>query len=664
MLRQIDAGCAIEPAQHVEILVERLAVCIRVGAPHGVNQIVPRDERSRMARELLQDADLFRRELHGGSIRKVCAQVGMDHGSGEFERDGGQPYAVELGKSRRLVSAPGNLPLDSRSHFPESEWLSNIVVGTRRKRLGGETIIVVGGRDDYGESVTARAPLTDHVQPGRDLCTVGEVHDRNVDIQTSGHSQRVLYARNGMEDVAVDAFEESCEYEADIAVVFEQEDVPATLAHRLDFRAMTRSPQIVFGFESDLNAPPRVRRGDRLSDGITTLAVIAVMREVAASSHRRNPGGNARASVDVELARSQHGELARVMGTLGVKVKFAPGLADDPRGAIVEEAIVVLPEMGILARPQNKSGGADAEPMVALLAQHRPIQRIVDPALLDGRDVLRIGRTLYVAPTATTSGEGIAELRAIVEPFGYDLREVELHGCPHLKLAASFVPPHYLVLNPAWADSKQFGDLVVLGVDEREPLAASTLPVNGTTLVSGAYPKTERRLRNAGITIRRVDVSEFHKMETGLSSLAVIVEPRAVRSASSPVGFKVIQTATAPGTRGLFASAIVHGGVVYVSGQLPIDPATGRAVDGEIEDQTNQVLRNLSDVLSASGSSLGRVLRLTCYVADTKHVDRVTAACALALTGHRPAGSVVAARMLHPGCAIAVDAIAAVSDER
>lgn len=367
-------------------------------------------------------------------------------------------------------------------------------------------------------------------------------------------------------------------------------------------------------------------------------------------------------AIDGEMARSQHAELARVLGKLGAKVRFAPGLADHPRGALVEEAIVVLPEMGILAKPQDSSRGADTESMVPLLAQHRPIQRIVDPAILDGRDVLRIGRTLFVAQSQGTNAEGIADFKAIVDPFGYDVLEVELRGCPHLKLAASFVPPHYLVLNPAWADPKQFGDLVVLSVDEREPLAASTLPVSGTTLVSGAFPKTERRLRNAGITTRRVEVSEFHRMEAGLSSLAVIVEPRAVRSASSPVGFKVVQTAAAPVASGLFAPAIVHGGVVYVSGQLPIDPTTGRKVVGEIEDQTNQVLRNLSDVLSASGSSLGRLLRLTCYVADAKHVDRVTAVCARALTGHKPAGSVVAARTLQPGCAIAVDAIAAVSD--
>jgi N-Dimethylarginine dimethylaminohydrolase len=197
------------------------------------------------------------------------------------------------------------------------------------------------------------------------------------------------------------------------------------------------------------------------------------MREVAASSGRRNPAGSARAAIDIEIARCQQAELARVLGKLGAKVKFAAGLAERPTSAMVEEAVVVLPEMAVLARPQESAHGTDAEPMVPLLAQHRPVQRIVDPALLDGRDVLRIGRTLFVAPTAATNLEGIADLRAIVEPFGYEVREIELRGCSHLKLAASFVAPHYLIVNPAWIDPKQFGDLVVLGVDEREPLAAS-----------------------------------------------------------------------------------------------------------------------------------------------------------------------------------------------
>ncbi len=392
-------------------------------------------------------------------------------------------------------------------------------------------------------------------------------------------------------------------------------------------------------------------------------AVIALVREVPASLNQRMPVDGAHAPIDVKLARKQHGEFARVLGDLGVFVKRVPSVATDSGGIFMASMAVLVPEVGAMARSADSSRLAEVESVIPLLAQHRPIQRISDPGTLEGDDVLRIGRVLFAATSPGTNAEGVAELRTIMEPFGYQVRSIELRDCAHLNLAASFVPPHFLVVNPAWADPKEFGELVVIEVDESEPFAANTLSVAGTTLLGSGCPKTERRLRDAGIQTRRVEVSEFQKMEAGLSLLALLVEPRTARPASPPVGFKVVRSATAPVTSNLFAPAIVHGGVVYVSGQLPIEPTTGRIVLGEVEEQTDQVMRNLAEVLAASGSSLARLLRLTFYLADTKAVDRVMPICARALNGHHPAGSVVAAKLPHPGCAIAVDAVAAVAGE-
>lgn len=112
-----------------------------------------------------------------------------------------------------------------------------------------------------------------------------------------------------------------------------------------------------------------------------------------------------------------------------------------------------------------------------------------------------------------------------------------------------------------------------------------------------------------------------------------------------------------------FSPAIVHGGLVYVSGQLPIDAITGRPIEGDAEAQTEQVLRNLGDVLNVSGSSLAGVLKLTFYIADLKIADRVKAVYMRVCGGHRPAGFFVPTKSLEAGCLVAVDAIAAVADE-
>jgi dimethylargininase len=366
--------------------------------------------------------------------------------------------------------------------------------------------------------------------------------------------------------------------------------------------------------------------------------------------------------IDLKLARKQHAKFTTELTELGVQIESLASLTEHPDGVFVEDGAIVLPEIGVLARPGAASRHLEIESIASTLARHRRVERIVAPASLDGGDVLRIGTTLFVGVSGRTNHEGATALAEIVEVHGYKVRPVEVRDCLHLKTACTFVPPHFLVVNPAWVDAKAFGDFRAITVHEDEPFAANTLTVGGTTLVSSAFPKTERRMRDAGIMTRRVDVSEFHKAEAGLSCLALFVEPKIARPQTVPVGFKIVEPVPAF-SESPFAPAVVHGGVVYVSGQLPLDPITGKAVADDIETQADQVLRNLAEILNASGSSLARVLRITVYLADAKLADRVTAICTRAFSGHRPAASIVAAKTLRPGCLIEIDAIAAVAEE-
>lgn len=122
-----------------------------------------------------------------------------------------------------------------------------------------------------------------------------------------------------------------------------------------------------------------------------------------------------------------------------------------------------------------------------------------------------------------------------------------------------------------------------------------------------------------------------------------------------------IQTADAPVAAGHYSQAIVYQGLVYVSGQLPIDPRTGERLLGSIEAQTRQVLMNISRILKASGSDLSRVLKMTIYVADIETWDAVNQVYAEVLGDHRPARAVVPTSKLHFGFGIEIEAIAAVN---
>lgn len=122
---------------------------------------------------------------------------------------------------------------------------------------------------------------------------------------------------------------------------------------------------------------------------------------------------------------------------------------------------------------------------------------------------------------------------------------------------------------------------------------------------------------------------------------------------------EVISTPNAPKPAGHYSQAIVHNNLVYVSGQLPIDPKTSEKRIGSIEEQTEQVLKNLSEILKAAGSSLNQVIKTTVYISDIELWDRVNAVYARFFGEHRPARAVVPTRNLHFGFQIEIEAIAA-----
>lgn len=123
---------------------------------------------------------------------------------------------------------------------------------------------------------------------------------------------------------------------------------------------------------------------------------------------------------------------------------------------------------------------------------------------------------------------------------------------------------------------------------------------------------------------------------------------------------QTILTPNAPIPAGHYSQATVHNGVVYVAGQLPIEPGTGNKVLGEIEEQTEQTLRNVVAILAAAGSGLAHVLKVTVYITDIDLWGRVNAVYARFFGEHRPARAVVPTRDLHHGFKIEIEAIAAV----
>ena len=123
---------------------------------------------------------------------------------------------------------------------------------------------------------------------------------------------------------------------------------------------------------------------------------------------------------------------------------------------------------------------------------------------------------------------------------------------------------------------------------------------------------------------------------------------------------KEILTNDAPQPAGHYSQAIVHQGLVYVSGQLPINPKSKEKHIGSIEEQTEQVLANLEAILKKANSGINHVLKVTVYISDIALWDRVNTVYARFFGDHRPARAIVPTRQLHSGFQIEIEAIAAV----
>ena len=120
----------------------------------------------------------------------------------------------------------------------------------------------------------------------------------------------------------------------------------------------------------------------------------------------------------------------------------------------------------------------------------------------------------------------------------------------------------------------------------------------------------------------------------------------------------IIETKNAPAAIGPYSQAIVSAGLVYTSGQIPIDPATGSIEAADIEGQARQAIRNLAAVLSAAGSGLDKVVKTTCFLADMGDFAAFNAVYARYFTG-KPARSCVAVRTLPKNVLCEIELIAA-----
>jgi dimethylargininase len=251
--------------------------------------------------------------------------------------------------------------------------------------------------------------------------------------------------------------------------------------------------------------------------------LIAITRDVSPSLGGCELSYVSRSVIDVDLAAAQHHAYRQALQWLGCRVVALPAEEAMPDAVFVEDVAVVLDEVAVLTRPGADSRRAEVASVAEVLARHRPLRALDAPGTLDGGDVLRVDRTLYVGQSERSNAAGIAQLRDHVAGFGYEVRLVPIHGCLHLKSAVTQVAGDTLLVQPAWVDLAAFAGFRLIEVDPGEEHAANALWVGGGVVYPSWFPRTQRRLEDAGIVVTPVDVSELQKAEGAVTCCSLVL---------------------------------------------------------------------------------------------------------------------------------------------
>jgi len=250
----------------------------------------------------------------------------------------------------------------------------------------------------------------------------------------------------------------------------------------------------------------------------------AITRKVSSALAKCELSFIERKPIDLEKARGQHHAYEGLLSELGAQVISLPEEPDLPDSMFVEDPAVVLDELAILCPMGTESRRAEVPSIATALEKYRKLANVKAPGTLEGGDVLRVGKRIFVGSTARTNPEGIRQFTLLVERYGYDVTAVPVTGCLHLKSAVTFLGRHTLLANRGWFDWKRIEGFEWTDVDPSEPHAANVLAIDDSVIVASSFTKTRARIESARFHARPLDISELQKAESGLTCSSLLFE--------------------------------------------------------------------------------------------------------------------------------------------
>ena len=254
----------------------------------------------------------------------------------------------------------------------------------------------------------------------------------------------------------------------------------------------------------------------------TTLFTKAIVRRPAQSLVNGLTDHPELGHPDYALALRQHDAYIAALERCGLAVEVLPAWEEHPDSCFVEDVAVCTRKFALVTRPGAASRAGEIAGIQAVLARYfRTIEHIEAPGTLEGGDVMMVGDSFYIGLSARTNADGAAQFIAHLARHGYKGQTVTMPPTLHLKTGTSYMEDGILLVDQAFARYQEFSGFDRIHVVPEETYAANCLRVNDFVIVPSGHHETLGALQAKGLATIQLDMSEYRKIDGGLSCLSL-----------------------------------------------------------------------------------------------------------------------------------------------
>jgi len=225
---------------------------------------------------------------------------------------------------------------------------------------------------------------------------------------------------------------------------------------------------------------------------------------------------------DYRKALEQHGQYIEALKSCGLEVIVMPSDESYPDSTFVEDCAVLTEKCVIIGRLGIDSRqGEQIRVEETLRKYYSNILRIENPGILEGGDVLRVGDHFFVGITKRTNLEGAGQLSDILNSLGYASSTVPVSKVLHLKTGIGHLGEDCVAVTGEFAGNSAFARLKTIFIDSEESYAANCARINEYVLIPAGFAKSKKKIEDAGFPVIEIDISEFRKINGGISCLSL-----------------------------------------------------------------------------------------------------------------------------------------------